>query len=421
MTELFLLRHGATAWNADGRLQGRTDEPLSATGRAEVASWRLPEMTRGARILSSPLSRAAETARILSDEGTAPETDPRLIEMDFGAWEGQRLADLRARDPGGMERIEAMGWDMTPPGGESPRAVWARLRPLLREIAASGRPVLAVAHKGVIRAILARAWGWDFLGKPPARLLPARLHRLRLRADGEPEIVALNLPLNRATPPVLAFHVQSLLGIGHLARAAAIARAASDHGIAVHVLSGGLEVQGADFGPAMIHRLPTARALDADFKTLVDADGAPIDEAWIARRGERTLSLLREIAPDALLLEGFPLARRRFGPELLPALAWAKETGIATATSLRDIPQPPGKPGRAAEAIDRAKSWIDRVLVHGDADFLPVTASWPGLAALDDRIAVTLVSTLCIEAERNGSCVRRSPSLSITCSSRRFS
>jgi broad specificity phosphatase PhoE len=169
MTPVLLVRHGPTAWNDVGRIQGRADVALSERGRAQVASWQLPAAWAEARVLSSPLCRARETALILT--GRTPTIDHRLIEMDWGELQGRRLADLRTRVPQTMAANEARGLDFRPPGGESPREVCARVRSLLAELAADPRPVVAVCHKGVIRAALALATGWNMQSKPPVRLL----------------------------------------------------------------------------------------------------------------------------------------------------------------------------------------------------------------------------------------------------------
>ena len=118
MTPLLLIRHGATAWNASGRLQGRADIGLSAAGRATVEGWRLPAAFAQARWLASPLRRARETAALLTDRPV--KLEPRLIEMDWGAWEGLRAAELDADE---LAAREALGLDFRPPGGESPREV----------------------------------------------------------------------------------------------------------------------------------------------------------------------------------------------------------------------------------------------------------------------------------------------------------
>jgi broad specificity phosphatase PhoE len=168
MTPVLLVRHGPTAWNASGRIQGHVDLDLSPGGRAQVARWRLPAAWAEARVLSSPLCRARETAAILT--GRMPTIDHRLIEMDWGRFAGRRLTDLRAGAPDAMAANEARGLDFRPPGGESPREVCARLQTLLAELAADPQPVVAVCHKGVIRAGVVLATGWDMQSRSPVRL-----------------------------------------------------------------------------------------------------------------------------------------------------------------------------------------------------------------------------------------------------------
>jgi broad specificity phosphatase PhoE len=195
MTPVLLVRHGPTEWNESGRIQGRADVSLSARGRAQVARWRLPAVWAGARVLSSPLRRARETAAILT--GRIPTIDDRLIEMDWGRFQGRRLAELRAQAPAEIATNEARGLDFRPPGGESPREVCARLRTLLAELTAQGQPVVAVCHKGVIRAALALATGWDMASKPPLRLGRAVGCALRCHPDGRIELgapIALSNP-----------------------------------------------------------------------------------------------------------------------------------------------------------------------------------------------------------------------------------
>jgi broad specificity phosphatase PhoE len=171
MTPVLLIRHGPTEWNASGRIQGRADPGLSAHGRAQVKGWRLPPDWATARLLSSPLRRARETAELLT--GRTPAIDHRLIEMDWGRFQGRRLAELRAAAPAAMAANEARGLDFRPPEGESPREVCARLQALLAELAEDAQPVVAVCHKGVIRAALVLATGWDMQRRPPLRLARA--------------------------------------------------------------------------------------------------------------------------------------------------------------------------------------------------------------------------------------------------------
>ena len=147
-------------------MQGRADLPLSPAGRTEVSRWRLPRGWAGARWLSSPLQRATETAALLTERPVRVE--PRLIEMDWGAWEGRTLAELRAEAPAAMAENEARGLDFRPTGGESPREVRVRLETLLAEL--TDALVVCVTHKGVMRAALSIATGWDMTRKPPVRL-----------------------------------------------------------------------------------------------------------------------------------------------------------------------------------------------------------------------------------------------------------
>ncbi len=193
MTAVLMLRHAATAWSAVGRLQGRTEVPLSAEGRAELARWRLPGDFAEALLLTSPLVRATATA---AHFGSA-RVEPRLVEMDWGAWEGRRLVELRAADPAGLAALEALGLDLRPPGGERPRDVRERLAGLLGELAGAERAVL-VTHKGVLRAALSLATGWDFQGRPPLKLRAGRAWLLRLDGRGRPRPQVHEVALDRA-------------------------------------------------------------------------------------------------------------------------------------------------------------------------------------------------------------------------------
>lgn len=193
MTALLVLRHGPTAWNDAGRIQGRSDVALSPAGIAAVKRWRLDADWAGWRWFTSPLARCRETARLL---GASATPEPALIEMDWGRWEGARLDALRARLGPAMARNEARGLDFRPEGGESPRAVQDRLRPWLAALAGDGAASVAVTHRGVIRALYARATGWDMTGKPPQRLTRhGAAHLFTLGADGTPAVARLNIAL----------------------------------------------------------------------------------------------------------------------------------------------------------------------------------------------------------------------------------
>ncbi len=193
MTLLALLRHGETQWSRERLIQGRTDTPLCDEGRSKLRGFTLPEAWKAARAVSSPLRRCLETASVL---GLAPvESDARLIEMSWGEWEGRRLDQLRAELGATMGANEALGLDFTPPGGESPRKVFERVRGFLAEAAAAGEATIAIAHRGVIRAVFAHACEWDMRGRPPVRLDWSALHVFRLAPDGMPAVYRLNVEM----------------------------------------------------------------------------------------------------------------------------------------------------------------------------------------------------------------------------------
>ncbi|MBT2456734.1 histidine phosphatase family protein [Streptomyces sp. ISL-86] len=166
MSDLLLVRHGETAWSANGRHTGRTDVPLTANGEEEAVSLApFFRDRRPALVLTSPLRRAVATAELAGL--TAGTTDPDLYEWDYGGYEGVTTAEIRRTRP---------AWSLwtngVPPGdaehpGESAGQVGARadralarVAPVLR--ADRGNAVL-VAHGHFLRVLTAR-----YLGLPPA-------------------------------------------------------------------------------------------------------------------------------------------------------------------------------------------------------------------------------------------------------------
>lgn len=168
MLTLVLTRHGLTTRSQPEQHLGQhLDIGLSAAGRAQ-ATW-LAQRLAGVpfeRVVSSPLLRALETARIVAP-GREVETDPRLLELDYGGWEGLTYEQIAARD-GAARRL----WELDPaglacPGGESGNDVATRVRGFLETlIEAAADPaepadhrVLAVAHSSTNRILLCVALG----------------------------------------------------------------------------------------------------------------------------------------------------------------------------------------------------------------------------------------------------------------------
>ncbi len=193
MSSILFMRHGPTEWNMRGLIQGQTDVPLCEEGRAEVRRWALRADFAGYDWFSSPLARARETAQILG--APALRSEPRLMEANWGEWEGWSLERLRHDIGEIFAAMEAQGLDLTPPGGESPRMVRARLAAWLAEMAPQQRPIVAVSHAGVVRAAYSLATGWDMKKKAPLARPHAFAHLYELSPAGGLAVSELNIPL----------------------------------------------------------------------------------------------------------------------------------------------------------------------------------------------------------------------------------
>ncbi|MBO45118.1 MAG: phosphoglycerate mutase [Rhodospirillaceae bacterium] len=193
MTVIAMIRHGPTEWNENGIVQGRSDIPLSVRGKKQVASWVIPGKLQSFDWVASPLSRATETARILS--GLTVPTDDRLVEMDWSSWEGQTLPALRAELGDLTAAWQAEGLDFRAPNGESPREVQERLKPFLLDRARLTKDTIVVCHKGVIRAVYALAVSWDMKSKPPVKMEDGCAQLFSLDQHGMPETLELDLSL----------------------------------------------------------------------------------------------------------------------------------------------------------------------------------------------------------------------------------
>ena len=194
MTVVAMIRHAPTTWNDRGLIQGRTDIALSEAGIAMARGWRVPAPLDGMPWVTSTLGRARETARHMGLKPLA--ADSRLDEMDWGDWAGRSLADLRAELGSAMAENEARGLDFRPTGGESPREVQQRLSAWFKDIAGAGADIGAITHRGVQRAALGLATGWDFLDKPPLKLARGSILLLALDGIGRPRLGRTDLRLD---------------------------------------------------------------------------------------------------------------------------------------------------------------------------------------------------------------------------------
>lgn len=158
---IYLLRHGQTDYNRDGRLQGQTDSQLTSLGMAQVQAMAnvLAEQigdVEGWRILASPLRRTRQSAAIVARTLRLPvEIDPALIEVGCGSWENRMYADLRVEQP---EAFAGRGWVFNSPDGERFEDVDGRVRPWLQALPPEGeRKVIAVSH-GIAGSLMRGAY-----------------------------------------------------------------------------------------------------------------------------------------------------------------------------------------------------------------------------------------------------------------------
>lgn len=179
---IILVRHGQTAANAAGRLQGRTDRDLSELGRAQAVSLAVSLAASGAtRVVSSPLRRATQTAAPIAETlELAVEIAPDLIELDYGDWDDRPIADIDAADWARWRADVAFA----PPGGESLLTVRARVERWLRGALGSDDTIVAVSHLSPIKAAVCVALGVDDAASWRMHLATASICRLTRRQGG---------------------------------------------------------------------------------------------------------------------------------------------------------------------------------------------------------------------------------------------
>jgi 2,3-bisphosphoglycerate-dependent phosphoglycerate mutase len=158
VTRLLIARHGQTAWNHEGRLQGQTDVELSPFGREQAR--RLGERLAMEQIdaaYSSDLTRCWETATIaLNGRAVGLVPDPRLREVNLGAWQGRTWMELRAERPDEVRWVDQDVVNRAPPGGETRAELQARVAESMSAVAARhpDEQVFVVSHGGALRAFL---------------------------------------------------------------------------------------------------------------------------------------------------------------------------------------------------------------------------------------------------------------------------
>jgi ribonuclease H / adenosylcobalamin/alpha-ribazole phosphatase len=176
--DVVLLRHGDTRLSPERRFSGVGigDPPLSAAGRDQAQRAAGSALLRGrafTAVLTSPMTRCQETARVVADAlGVSIVVDPDLREMDFGLWEGMTFDEVQDRYPEDLRRWTQSAW--APPTGSSETftAVLDRMAAVAERFAFryAGASILAVTHITPIKALVA-----DALGAPPSALFRMEL------------------------------------------------------------------------------------------------------------------------------------------------------------------------------------------------------------------------------------------------------
>lgn len=188
----YLVRHGETAWTISRQHTGRTDIALTDRGEREAQALSARLQGRSfAKVLASPLQRAHRTAELAGFAGCI-QTDPDLMEWDYGAYEGRRTSDIRAERPGW--RLFENGC----PGGATVVEVSTRADRVIARVRALGGDVLLFAHRDILRVLAAR---WIALPALEARRLylgTASLSLLGYDHDLEEPVIRL---LNDAPHP----------------------------------------------------------------------------------------------------------------------------------------------------------------------------------------------------------------------------
>ena len=168
---VYFVRHGQTDWNAEHRLQGQADIPLNAVGREQARrnGRRLAELIADPAsfdFVASPLGRTRETMDLVRGSMGLPRDgytlDARLVEVNFGDWQGFTLAELDRINPGSSGARELDKWNFVPPGkgAESYEMLFNRVGPWFEELS---QPTVAVTHGGIFRVL------FKLVGKKPMR------------------------------------------------------------------------------------------------------------------------------------------------------------------------------------------------------------------------------------------------------------
>lgn len=183
---VYIVRHGQTVWNTEGRIQGSTDIELDDTGvtQAKLVSASLEPLGAQA-ILSSDLKRAAQTAAAIAQCCSIPiHFDPSLRERNMGDWEGRTFDEYRHYVAAICKADDNLGLDVRPSNGESLRDCYERAEPLVSKIQSWGEPIVVVTHGAMAGSLLCQLLGAGIESVRAFRFANASITVLERMLDG---------------------------------------------------------------------------------------------------------------------------------------------------------------------------------------------------------------------------------------------
>lgn len=185
--------------------------------------------------------------------------------------------------------------------------------------------------------------------------------------------------------------VTHLLGIGHFARMAALARGLVAAGHGVTLVSGGRRVSTIPVEGVRLVQLPTLHCQGTDFHTFYRDDGTVAGADVLEQRIREIEAAYYSAQPDVLITELYPFGRRALAAEFQAVLALAEAASPRPAilSSIRDVLNPPSKPDRAAAVLTTLAAHYDGILLHGEAGIIPLEVSWPLTPPLARRLTYT--------------------------------
>ena len=189
----------------------------------------------------------------------------------------------------------------------------------------------------------------------------------------------------------ILFYVQPLFGSGHLKRIIVLAEYLADNGFKVVLVSGGVDPPELNNETIQTVLLPGIRS-DSTFTQLYDKNDSPVQKSLFHERESAVIKAIKKFKPELVITEGFPFSRRLFMKEITTLIRTAKttlSTPVGVVCSVRDVIQPKTTIEREQEVVNIIETWYDDVLVHGDHEFLSLSASFAKIRDIEPKVTYT--------------------------------